>query len=108
MGIRETFRQNLIYYRKKAGFTQEQLSEKCGCNINYIASIECSSSKFPKPETIDSIAKSLEINASALFLEQGSPINTITFSKEEFSKEIISALSENLGKKMLEFLEKLV
>ena len=33
MGLRETFRQNLIYYRKQAGLTQEQLSEKCDFNL---------------------------------------------------------------------------
>ena len=68
MGLRETFRENLKFYRKNAGLTQEKLSELCGCNQNYIAEIERTSSKFPKPETIDSIAAALNIHTSDLFI----------------------------------------
>ena len=106
MGLRETFRQNLIYYRKKAGLTQEQLSEKTDFNLNYIASIECSASKFPKPETIDAIAKALGIRPSQLFEEEGCPVNTICFDKEEFSNEIIDELSIRLLKEMKDYLDK--
>lgn len=106
MGLRETFRQNLIYYRKKAGLTQEQLSEKSNCNINYIASIECTSSKFPKPETIDAIAAALNIRASDLFIEKGCPKNAATFDSEKFTEEIISELSGKLSKDMLDYLKK--
>lgn len=106
MGLRETFRQNLIYYRKKAGLTQEQLSEKSNCNINYIASIECATSKFPKPETIDAIASALNIRASDLFIEEGCPKNAAAFDSEKFKEEIISELSVKLGKDMLDYLKK--
>jgi transcriptional regulator with XRE-family HTH domain len=106
MGLRETFRQNLFYYRKKAGLTQEQLSEKADLNLNYIASIECSASKFPKPETIDAIAKALGIRPSQLFEEEGCPVNTICFDKEEFSNKIIDELSIRLSKEMKDYLDK--
>lgn len=104
MGLRETFRQNLIYYRKRAGLTQEQLSEKSNCNLNYIASIECTSSKFPKPETIDAIAEALNIRASDLFIEEGCPKNSVTFDKKKFTEEIISGLSGKLEKSMIDYL----
>lgn len=107
MGLRETFRQNLIYYRKKAGLTQEQLSEKSKCNLNYIASIECSSSKFPKPETIDSIAVALNIHASDLFIEEGCPKNTAAFDSEKFTQKVISEISDKLSKDMLDYLKKM-
>lgn len=103
MGLRETFRQNLIYYRKQAGLTQEQLSEKCELNLNYIASMECSSSRFPKPETIDAIAAALNIRASDLFIEKGCPKTTATFESEKFTKEIIDEFSERFLKEMKEF-----
>ena len=106
MGLRETFRQNLIYYLKKAGLTQEQLSEKTDFNLNYIASIECSASKFPKPETIDAIAVALGIKPSQLFEEEGCPVNTICFDKEEFSNKIIDELSIRLSKEMKDYLDK--
>ena len=105
MGLRETFRQNLIFYRKQAGLTQEQLSEKCELNLNYIASMECSSSRFPKPETIDVIASVLNIRSSDLFIENGCPKNLVTFDSEAFTKEIISELSKNLSSKMKEYFQ---
>lgn len=105
MGLRETFRKNLIFYRKKAGLTQEKLSEMSGCNLNYVASIECASSKFPKPETIDAIAKALNIRTSDLFLEEGCPKNLVAFDSEKFTKEIIDEFSERFLKEMKEFFD---
>ncbi len=106
MGLRETFRENLIYYRKKAGYTQEELSEKSNCNLNYIATIECASSRFPRPETIDAIAEALNIPTSALFMEKGSPKNLATFDSEKFTNQVITQLSQQLSKEMLDYLEK--
>ena len=103
MGLRDTFRQNLVYYRKQAGLTQEKLSELAGCNLNYIASIECSSSKFPKPETIDAIAKALNIRTSDLFIEKGCPKTTVTFESEKFTKEIIEEFSDRFLREMKDF-----
>ena len=103
MGLRETFRQNLIFYRKKAGLTQEKLSELSGCNLNYIASIECVSSKFPKPETIDAIATALNIRPSDLFMEKGCPKNVMKFKSDDFMKEIIDEFSDRFLKEMKEF-----
>jgi transcriptional regulator with XRE-family HTH domain len=103
MGLRETFRQNLIFYRKKAGLTQEKLSELSGCNLNYIASIECVSSKFPKPETIDAIASALNIRPSDLFMEKGCPKNAITFESDDFMKKIIDEFSDRFLKEMKDF-----
>ena len=106
MRLRETFRENLRFYRKRSGLTQEKLSELCGCNQNYIAEIERSSSKFPKPETIDSIAEALNIRASALFIEDGCPKNAVTFDSTNFTKEVISELSEKIEKTITNYLEK--
>lgn len=106
MGTRETFRQNLKYYRKKQGLTQEKLSELSGCNQNYIAEIERTNGKFPKPETIDAIATALKINPSSLFLEDGCPKNAATFDKEQFTEKVISELSGILRKDVLDYLKK--
>ena len=103
MGLRETFRQNLTFYRKQAGLTQEQLSEKCELNLNYIASMECATSRFPKPETIDIIAAALNIRPSDLFIEKGCPKTTATFESEKFTKELIDEFSERFLNEMKDF-----
>ena len=59
MKTREIFRKNLKFYRKSAGLTQEELSEKIGYGHTYITEIE-SRHKFPKPETIDLITETLQ------------------------------------------------
>ncbi|MBQ9205931.1 MAG: helix-turn-helix transcriptional regulator [Treponema sp.] len=66
MGTRHIFRENLKYYRKQKGYTQEKLSELIGYGETYITEIE-SRHKFPKPETIDLIASNLGIEPYQLF-----------------------------------------
>ena len=104
MGVRDIFKENLKYWRNKANLTQEQLSEKIGYGGGYISEIE-SRNMFPKPETIDAIAKALDIVPAQLFEEQGCPKNTICFDKKEFVKEISSELYEQLNESILRYLE---
>ena len=104
MGVREIFKENLKYWRNKANLTQEQLSEKIGYGGGYISEIE-SRNIVPKPETIDAIAKSLNIKPSQLFEEQGCPINAIRFDKQEFVKELSSELYNQLNYSMLKYLD---
>ena len=102
MGVRESFKENLKYWRNKAGLTQEQLSEKIGYGTGYIFEIE-SRNMFPKPETIDAIATALNISVPQLFEEQGCPKNTICFNREKFIKDISNELYERLNKSMLDY-----
>ena len=104
MAVRDIFKENLKYWRNKANLTQEQLSEKIGYGIGYISEIE-SRNIFPKPETIDAIAKALSITPSQLFEEQGCPKNTIIFNREEFIKEISTGLFEKLNKNMIDYFD---
>lgn len=96
MGVRETFKRNLKFYRKQMGLTQEKLSELCELNINYIAEIERSSSKFPKPETLDKLAAVLNITPSMLFDERGSPESI----KESFARAYASSLENKLKERI--------
>ncbi len=105
MSIREIFRQNLRYYRKKSGLTQESLSEKIGLNPKYITNIE-SQSKFPSAETIDAIAEALGINPSQLFIEQGCPVNVVQFDKNAFTENLVCGISKEIKNEVIKYLEK--
>ena len=105
MSIREIFKQNLKYYRKQKGFTQESLSEKIGLNPKYITNIE-SQSKFPSAETIDEIAKALEIPSFYLFMEDGCPDSFIKFNKHTFTETLIKGISAELKPELLKYLDK--
>lgn len=95
MGTRDIFRENLKFYRKKAGFTQEELSEKIGYGYTYITEIE-SRHKFPKPETIDLIAETLKIEPSKLFEQEHKENNIPVLNKSE----LITDLSDEIYKKL--------
>lgn len=104
MAIREIFKRNLKYYRRKKGLTQEQLAELINCNPKYISGIE-SRNKFPSAEVIDALALALEVPASQLFAEEGSPENTAAFDKEQFTQELVSGLHQLIRQDVLSFLE---
>ena len=103
MGTREIFKENLKYYRKQKGLSQEKLSELIGYGTTYITEIE-SRHKFPKPETIDIIAEKLEIEPYQLFLKLGCPENVMKYAKSNFlsvvSERIFTSLTEDLQEKI--------
>lgn len=105
MSIREIFKNNLRYYRKKRGLTQEALSEKIGLNPKYITDIE-SRAKFPSADTIDAIAAALQIQPSQLFAEQGCPVNLIQFDKDAFSDALVAGISKEIRAEVVKYLDK--
>ena len=105
MSIREIFRQNLKYYRRKSGLTQEALSEKINLNPKYITDIE-SRAKFPSAETIDAIADALNIKPSQLFIEQGCPVNAVNFDKNAFTENLVAGISKEIRSEITRYLEK--
>jgi len=66
IGIRDVLAANLKEYRRKKGLTQEELAEKADVSTHYIAMIE-TCKKYPKPEMLEHIAKTLEIEPHKLF-----------------------------------------
>ncbi|MCL2801476.1 MAG: helix-turn-helix domain-containing protein [Treponema sp.] len=72
IGIREILAANLKENRRKQGMTQEELAEKAGVSTHYIAMIE-TCKKYPKPDMLEQIAKSLKIEAYKLFRVESDP-----------------------------------
>lgn len=95
--LRETFVNNLRFYRKKKGFSQEKLSFEIGKSIAYINQIE-NKDTWPQPEIIDRIAKVLDIEPSILFEETGCPENI----KNQFTQKFGDSLENQLMKKIEE------
>lgn len=95
MGIRHTFIQNLKFYRKQAGLTQERLAERIGMSTSYIGDMEARE-RFPSAETIDKIAGALGVSASTLFDERGCPENVRADFAGKFSKTIQEELSARI------------
>lgn len=95
--IRETFVNNLKYYRKQKGISQEKLSYAVGKSIAYINQIE-NKDTWPQPEMVDKIAVALGIPSSALFEEKGSPENQKASFASEFGKSLETELLSRIEK----------
>lgn len=89
--IRETFVNNLKFYRKQKGISQEKLSYAVGKSIAYINQIENKDS-WPQPEMVDKIAVALQIPSSSLFEESASPAN----KKAAFEHDMGNSLEAEL------------
>ena len=62
--------------------------------------------KFPSPETIDAIAKVLEIKPALLFEDEGCPVNAVLFDKTAFTEKIVEGLSLEIRKDIVKYLDK--
>ncbi|MBR1721973.1 MAG: helix-turn-helix transcriptional regulator [Treponema sp.] len=89
MGTRQIFRENLKFYRKRKGLSQEKLSEIIGFGETYITEIE-SRHKFPKPETIDIIAQKLGIEPFQFF----KPLEYEEYEKKNKEQEEKAKINE--------------
>ena len=101
MGLQETFIENLKFYRKKAKFSQKDLSVLLNKGFNYINSIEGGSS-FPPPQVIDEISAILKIEPEVLFSKDSSPKNISESFKKQYKKsletELIDRVSQEIKK----------
>lgn len=104
--IRKTFVNNLKFYRKEKGLSQEKLSYAVGKSIAYINQIE-NKDTWPQPEMVDKIAIALGIPSSVLFDETGSPENAKMQFEHNFGKSLESELISRIKKDVKEICGKL-
>ena len=95
--IRDTFVNNLKYYRNQKGISQEKLSYAVEKSIAYINQIENRDS-WPQPEMVDKIAVALGIPSSALFEERGCTENQKAQFKDKFGKSLEEELLSRIEK----------
>jgi len=104
MTIRDILSKNLKENRQKLGLTQSELAEKAGISTNFVAMIELKH-KFPTPETLDRLAKALDIKTYELFTTSFSPESVlkklhkdILVDMEKFHQEILNNLEHVVNK----------
>ena len=95
MKLKDVFINNLKFYRKQKGLTQNELTSAIDKSYNYINSIE-QGKMLPSFDVIEQICDVLEIKPVYLFDEKASPENIKTFDKEEY----INSISEKLFTKL--------
>ena len=97
MDLKQIFINNLKFYRKQNGMTQNELTLALDKSYNYINSVEQGKimSSF---DVIEQICNVLNIKPSQLFDEDASPENIRKFNKEEYINGISEKLYDNLKK----------
>lgn len=101
-GLRQTFIENLKYFRKQKGLRQLDLALEIGKSSNYINSVE-NGKYFPPPETIEQIARRLEVKPAALFggkIEGAQKVGQKDFDKieESLKAEVLENISKAFKK----------
>ncbi len=95
--LKEIFSDNLKYYRKQAGLTQDDFAKAVNTDPVYISYIE-NGKRFPSIEYIERMAETLKVESYKLFLPANIDINEI--SKEvlcnKLKEKIIVAINEVL------------
>jgi transcriptional regulator with XRE-family HTH domain len=64
--IRQVLAKNMKNLRSRLGITQEQLAERANLTHSYIGAVEIGQ-RYPKPETLEKIAKALGVDTPELF-----------------------------------------
>ena len=97
MGIREVLALNLKENRRKLGLTQEELAEKAGVSTHYIAMIE-TCKKYPKPDMLEQIAKTLNIESYKLFYVTSDPNEPFEMLYQKIIADIKQIVNEAIEK----------
>jgi transcriptional regulator with XRE-family HTH domain len=84
MTLKQNLGKNIQKLRKERKMTQDQLAEKVGIDPKNISKIE-TGINYPTPETIEAIAKALNVEIYELFV-----LNPMPYSK--MKEEIITAI----------------
>jgi len=88
VSIRETFAKNLRENRRKCGLTQAQLAEKAEISHHYLAMVELARN-IPKVETIERLAKALDVEVYKLFIV---PLYPDTEEEKKYYGTVISSI----------------
>jgi len=88
-------------HRQKLGITQPELAELANISTNFVGMIE-QKRKFPAPEILDRIAKSLEIETFELFTTSASPQSELKKLHKEILTDLDRVINEAVGKAIKE------
>ena len=95
---------NLRKFRNRREWSQMELAERANISMNFLSEIE-RGLKWPYPETLQSLADSLEVEVYELFRPKNEADPDIGKHIERFSRDVMIAVEESV-KKSLQNIEK--
>jgi len=93
--IRQILANNMRNFRQKQGFSQVKLAEKADVTAQYIAMIE-TCVKFPKPEMLERLAKSLDIEPHELFSVPPTPQDELEKIRQDIRQDIRNEFKQEI------------
>lgn len=93
--IRKIFGENVKYFRKQKGLSQEKFAELLNVSTNHISVIE-TGSKFVTYKLLERIIDILEVTPASLFYTLGAE-NFDSMAKDKISSIIESELSKSIS-----------
>ena len=96
-GIRDILAANIKENRRKQGMTQEELAEKAGVSTHYIAMIE-TCKKYPKPDMLEQIAKTLGLEPYKLFSVEFDPNEPLERLHQKIIEDMKKIVNEAIVK----------
>ena len=95
--FQEEFVENLKYYRKQKGISQEKLAELCDCATATIGCIEIYR-QLPSFDMIVKISSALKIHPADLFLRNAS--TTVTSTKKILKSKLLPQIESFIEKEL--------
>ncbi len=95
--FQEEFVENLKFYRKQKGISQEKLAELCDCATATIGCIEIYR-QLPSFDMIVKIAAALKIHPADLFLRNAS--TTVTNTKKILKSKLLPQIENFIDKEL--------
>ena len=94
--IREVFASKLREYRRKCGFTQENLAETVGISTHYLAMLE-TGRNFVTSDTLERLAAALGIPVFELFITEQSPRIELEQLRQDIVREIKKEINQTVS-----------
>lgn len=94
------FSKNLVYYMNKNDITQAALAKKIGVTPATISNW-CNGIKLPRMDKVDALANYFGIQRSDLMVEKNEQSEKLTYSTDEYAREVAEFLHKNPDYKVL-------
>ena len=103
MDLRIIFGENIKFYRKQRGLSQQQFSEQCKIVPNYVSEIE-NGKKFPSSELIEKIASVLVVEPYVLFMDSNTVSDvTLTSIIQKQNNDFSDALQKSIHELLVSY-----
>lgn len=94
--LHQIIKKNVVFHRKKSGFSQKELAIKAGISTTYIGEIE-TCRKYPSVKTLEKIATALELEPYILLKDPDLDKNDTILKYNKILKNAFGEMIDSLA-----------